>query len=557
MTTTASRRDTGGAARVAGRQSAGKPRSTITGTGTLVRFMLRRDRIKLPLWIGGLGLYIIYIGAALPQLAPDEAGLAGAAILFESPVGRMWVGPAFGMEAVTFERFFAAAYALYLHLLAALMNILLIARHTRAEEQSGRSEVLRANVVGRHAPLTAALVVAGIANAAATLIVIGLAIANGYAAEGSALVGLTMGLTGMTWAGITAVTVQLSANSRAAAGLAGGVLGVAFMIRALGDMLAVGGSALSWASPLGWGSQTAPYVYDRWWPLLLLIALTAVCVVAAFALQSRRDFGASMLAARSGRVDAPPSLGTPFGLAARLLRGSIIGWGSVIALFGIIDGAFAQAMLDAAEEMPPLLMEVFGEGLAEGYVAFLAAFSGYMTAAYVVFAVQGLVVEEARGRAEAILATPTSRSAWAGSHFGVVALGGALIMLVTGLLTGLAIGAVTGDWAAVGQSVWAHLNMVPGVLVVVGVSALIFGWVPRALAIVGWALVGVIIFVGVFASLLDFPDWFLNLSPFSHLAQMPVEEFSFAPVLWLTLIAVAGVALGLVGLGRRQVVNKG
>ena len=128
MTTTASRRDAGGAARVAGPLSAGKPRSTITGTGTLVRFMLRRDRIKLPLWIGGLGLYIIYIGAALPQLAPDEAGLAGAAILFESPVGRMWVGPAFGMEAVTFERFFAAAYALYLHLLAALMNILLIAR---------------------------------------------------------------------------------------------------------------------------------------------------------------------------------------------------------------------------------------------------------------------------------------------------------------------------------------------------------------------------------------------------------------------------------------------
>ena len=116
-----------------------------------------------------------------------------------------------------FERFFAAAYALYLHLLAALMNILLIARHTRAEEQSGRSEVLRANVVGRHAPLTAALIVAGIANAAATLIVIGLAIANGYATEGSALVGVTMGLTGMAWAGITAVTVQLSANSRAAA----------------------------------------------------------------------------------------------------------------------------------------------------------------------------------------------------------------------------------------------------------------------------------------------------------------------------------------------------
>lgn len=524
-----------------------------------MRFMLRRDRVKLPLWIGGLGLYIIYIGAALPQLAPDEAGLAGAAILFDSPIGRMWVGPAFGMDAVTYERFFAGGYALYLYLLAALMNILLIARHTRAEEQTGRSEVLRANVVGRHAPLTAALIVAGIANAATALIVTGLAIGNGYAAEGSALVGVTMGLTGLAWAAITAVTVQLSTTSRTAAGLSGAALGVAFMVRALGDMLAVGGSALSWASPLGWGQQTAPYVYDRWWPLLLLVALTAACVPAAYALQSRRDFGAGMLAVRGGRVDAAPSLGTPFGLAARLLRGSIIGWGSVIALFGLIDGAFAQAMLDAAGEMPQMLVEMMGgaDGLAEGYVAFLAAFSGYMAAAYVVFAVQGLVGEELRGRAEAVLATPTSRTAWAGSHFGVVALGGALIMLVTGLATGVAIAAVTGDWAAVGQSVWAHLNMVPGMLVVVGVSALIFGWAPRALAVVGWALVGVIIFVGVFASLLDFPDWFLDLSPFSHLAQMPVEDFALAPVVWLTLIAAAGVALGLMGLGRRQVVNKG
>ncbi|NLI17847.1 MAG: hypothetical protein GX427_03435, partial [Actinomycetales bacterium] len=346
MATTTAPRATGDAGLASRRRRADSRRgTTVTGTGTLVRFMLRRDRVKLPLWIGGLGLYIIYIGAALPQLAPDEAGLAGAAILFDSPIGRMWVGPAFGMDAVTYERFFAGGYALYLYLLAALMNILLIARHTRAEEQTGRSEVLRANVVGRHAPLTAALIVAGIANAATALIVTGLAIGNGYAAEGSALVGVTMGLTGLAWAAITAVTVQLSTTSRTAAGLSGAALGVAFMVRALGDMLAVGGSALSWASPLGWGQQTAPYVYDRWWPLLLLVALTAACVPAAYALQSRRDFGAGMLAVRGGRVDAAPSLGTPFGLAARLLRGSIIGWGSVIALFGLIDGAFAQAML--------------------------------------------------------------------------------------------------------------------------------------------------------------------------------------------------------------------
>jgi ABC-2 type transport system permease protein len=561
MTTSTPRRHAGGTALEEDRRpprgrSAG--RGTVTGTRTLVLFMLRRDRIRLPLWVGGLGLYIIYIGAALPQLAPDEAGLAGSAMLFESPVGRMWVGPAFGMDEVTFERFFAAAYVLYVYILAALMNILLIARHTRAEEQSGRAEVVRANVVGRHAPLTAALIVAGVANVAAMVVVAGLAVANGYATEGSLLVGVATGLTGMAFAAITAVTVQLGATSRSAAGLAGGILGLAFMVRAVGDMLAVGGSALSWASPLGWASQTAPYVHDRWWPLLLLVLLGVACVTGAFALQSRRDLGASMLAVRPGRVDAAPSLGTPLGLAARLQRGAMIGWGVVIVLFGLVDGVFAQAMLDAAEEMPPLLLEVFGTGgLEAGYIAFLSSFSGYVTAAYVVFAVQALVTEESRGRAEILLATPTSRSAWAGSHFAVVALGSALILVVAGVVTGAAIGAVTGTWSAVADSTLAHLNMVPPTLVVIGVVAALFGWAPRLLVVVGWALVGLIIFVGVFASLVDLPQWVLDLSPFSHPAQLPVEDFSLLPLVWLTLLAAAGVAIGLVGLRRRQVVNRG
>jgi len=560
VTTSTRHRLDGGKAATTDRRPFGRSGGsrTLTGTRTLVLFMLRRDRIKLPLWVAGMGLYILYIGAALPQLASDEAGLTGAAMLFESPVGRMWVGPAFGMEDVTFERFFAAAYLLYLFVLVALMNILLIVRHTRAEEQSGRAEVVRANVVGRYAPLTAALLVATIANVAVALVVAGLTMGNGYAPAGSLLVGVTAGMTGMAFAAITAVTVQLSAASRAAAGLAGGVLGIAFMVRALGDMLAVGGSALSWASPLGWASQTAPYVHDRWWPLSLLVILGVACVAGALVLQRRRDLGAGIMAARSGRVAGAPWVGTPFGLAARLQRGATIGWGAVIVLFGLIDGLVTQAMLDAADQMPPLLKDVFGTGgLEEGYLAFLASFSGYVTAAYVVFAVQALVTEEARGRAEIILATPTSRSAWAGSHFAVVALGSALILLVTGLVTGVAVGAVTGNWSVLPDSICAHLNTVPAVLVVVGVSATVFGWAPRLLAVVGWALVGVIIFVGVFAALIDFPQWLLDLSPFSHPAQMPVEDVALLPLLWLTVLGLTGVIVGLVGLRRRQVVNKG
>lgn len=532
------------------------PRS-LTGTGALVRFMLRRDRLKLPAWLAGMGLFVLYVGAALPTVAPTEEALASTVPLFNQPVGRMFTGPGLGLEAPTYERFFAAGYVLYLFIVAALMNIMLVTRHTRAEEQSGRAELVRANVVGRHAALTAALVVALVTNVVAGAVVTGLAVANGFATTGSLLVGAATGLVGMAFAGVTAVTVQLSEYSRSAAGMAGAVLGVAFVLRALGDMIAVGGSTLSWTSPLGWGSQTGPYVLDRWWPLLLLVALVVVTVVLAFWLQSRRDLGAGLVAARPGRPEARPSLGTPLGLAARLQRSSGLAWGLAIVALGVVDGLFVQALLDSAADLPPAIHEIFGAGaLTDAYLAFLAVLTGYLASAYVVFAVQGLRAEEGRGRAETVLATPTSRAAWAGSHLAVISAWAVGILAAGGLLTGLAAAVVTGDGTLVGTTLLAHLNLIPAVLVVVGLCALLFGWAPVLLAPVAWALVGVMVLVGNFGTLLDLPQWLQDLSPLSHPAQVPVEDLEVAPLVVLVVLAAVGVVLGLVGLRRRQVLGR-
>jgi ABC-2 type transport system permease protein len=531
--------------------------ATTVGTGTLVPFMLRRDRIKLPAWVGGLGLFVVYIGAALPQLAATEDDLGAAVPLLQQPVGRMFAGPGYGLDAPTYERFFAGGYLLYLLLLAALMNIMLVTRHTRVEEQSGRGELVRANVTGRHAPLTAAWLTAATTNLLAVLVVAGLAVANGFATTGSLLIGASVGSVGMAFAGITAIAVQLSEYSRGAAGLAGIVLGAAFVLRAVGDMASVGGSALSWASPLGWGSQTAPYVLDRWWPLLLLLTTAAATIAIAYLLQARRDLGASLLASRPGRPEALPSLGSPWGLATRLQRGPALAWGTGIVAIGVVNGLFTQVMLDSAADLPAAMEEILGAaGLLDGYIVFLATFGGYLTAAYVVYAVQSLRAEEGHGRAEAVLATPTSRSAWAGSHLGVIALTAIVIMFITGALTGMAGAAVTGDWSLVWTSVLAHLNLAPAVLLVLGACAVLFGWIPSLSGPVGWAVVAVMVFVGNFAPLLDAPQWVVDLSPLSHPAQVPVGDVQATPLLVLTALTIGSVAVGLLGLRQRQVAGR-
>ena len=528
--------------------------SSLAGLGPLLRLVLRRDRIRLPAWIAGHGLLVLYIGSALPQLAPRVEDLRNLTVMFAQPVGRMFTGPAFGLENPTYERFFAAGHAPYLFILAALMNIFLITRHTRGEEQSGRAELIRASVTGRHTALTAALLVAALANTLTAVLVTGLAVVVGYAAAGSVLIGTATGLTGMVFAGIAAVTSQLTEFSRTATGTAGIVLAIAFVLRALGDMVAVGGSTLSWASPLGWATQTAAYVHDRWAPLALSAALALVAMALAFALQRRRDFGAGFVATRPGTARARPWLGSPLGLAARLQRGGLLGWGTAILLLGIVDGSFTQAMIDAADGMPDELSAVFGtEALVEGYTAFLGAFVIIFAAAFGVYAMQTLRTEEGSGRADTVLATPVGRISWSLSHVLVIAIGIVLIAAVTGLGTGLAAAVVTEDAALVGDILLSHLAVVPAALAGLGLCTAVFGWLPRLMAPAGWVLVAVMGIVDMFAELLDLPDWFRALSPLHHLAGIPVEDFALTPFLVVTGVAVALVAVGLLGLRRRQV----
>ena len=528
--------------------------SPVTGVGTLVGFMLRRDKVRLPSWVAGFALFMLYLAAAIPAAYGVEEDLAGAASMFSDPVGRLIVGPGHGFDAPSLERFVTNGYGLYFMLLVALMSILTVVRHTRLEEQAGRAELVRASVVGPHAGLAAAMLVTLLYEVAVSLAMVPvMLVVGGFGLGGSLLFAASVGAVGLAFGGLTAVTAQLSEYSRGAAGMAGIGLGIAFVLRAGGDMVRQGGSLLSWFSPLGWGQQTAPFVLDRWWPLLLLLAFAALTTWVGFVLSIRRDVGASLYAVRAGRPRARPRLGTPLGLAARLQRASVIGWTASLFVSGILFGTFADLMRGAEEDLPEAFREIFGEGaFLDAYLAYMVGFMAYLVAAFAVLAMQGLRAEETRGRAEPLLATPMSRTAWLGSNL-LVAAGGVLAaMVATGLGTALGVGIVTGDWSRFGQLTAAHANFVPPVWVVLGVATLLFGLAPRlvpaASALVGYALV-----VGTFGPLLDLPQALFGVSPFDHPSQMPLEVFAAVPFLVLTGLAVLLALAGVLAFRRREI----
>ncbi len=522
----------------------------LVGTFKLVRLMLRRDRVKLPAWAGGTGLLALYLVALLPVAYGESMdAIVG---LFGDPVGRLVTGPGYGFDDPSFGQLIANGYGLYFLLTSALMSILLVVRHTRVEEQRGRAELIRANVVGSHAQLSAALIVAVITNAVASFLVAAMMLAYGYAAGPTVLFAASIGAVGLAFAGVAAITVQLTESSRAAAGMAGAVIGAAFVLRAGGDMAEVGGNVLSWLSPLGWGSQSAPFVLDRWWPLGLAIGFAVLTSAVGFVLSTHRDVGAGLFAARSGRSEAAPWLRSPVALAWRLQRSSILWWAAALAVSGVVFGAFGDGLSGLGDVS--VFEEVFGstQDIISGYLSFMAVYMSYVVGIFAVLAVQGLRSEETGHLAAPVLAAPVSRTRWMGSYLTVSALAVVALQAITGFTTGLGTASVTGESSYVWDLTLAHLAHTPAVLVVLGVAALLYGLLPKAVSW-AWAVLAYGMFVGTYGALANLPDIAFEISPFAHIAQYPLEQFTLTPFAVLSLLAIALTVVGLIGFRGRGI----
>lgn len=293
----------------------------MTGTGQLVRLILRRDRVILPLWVFLLGLLPqVYIAGFEKLFVTDAeridyARISGANAGFAGLYGPL-SGDSLG-ELVVWR----AGFVPVMIGLAALLTVI---RHTRAEEEAGRSDLIRATVVGRWAQPAAALLVTMTGGLVMGLIVAGSMIGAGEPVEGSLAFGTLFTLSAWLFAGVAAIAAQLTSSARGARMIAVLVLGVSYVLRMGGDISAVGDGRLewlSWLSPLGWVQKIVPYGDDNWWPALLALLVTLVTVPVAFALLSRRDLGAGLLASRLGPAHAGTGLSSPLGLAWRLHRG--------------------------------------------------------------------------------------------------------------------------------------------------------------------------------------------------------------------------------------------
>jgi len=189
--------------------------------------------------------------------------------------------------------------------------------------------------------------------------------------------------------------------------------------------------------------------------------------------------------------------------------------------------------------------------MLDGYLDTMALFDALIVVVFVILGVQSLRGEETAGRAEPVLATATGRVAWMGGYLLVLAAGVAALLAVVGLALGVASAVSVGEIDYVWTILRAHLAYVPAVWTVLAVAACLYGILPLAVGAV-WALFGFAMIIGTFGPLMDLPRWVHDLSPFEHIARLPMDTLSWTPLIVLTIVALAVSAIGLAGFRHRD-----
>jgi ABC-2 type transport system permease protein len=532
--------------------------NSLTGSLPLAKLAARRDRIMLPAWIYVLALLMVSTGYSFKKLykTPQSRAAVYSGIVHDPTVLALG-GPLYGSSvgALTVYKYGAISA-----LAAGLMSIFIVIRHTRADEESGRLELIGSTAVGRRAPLAVGVLLGAAANCVLALLMgAGLA-AIGLPPGGAFAIGLAVGTCGLVFVGVAAVTAQLSASARGARAIAICVLAASYLVMSAGAAAGSHGGTrwLLWASPIGWATQVQAFAGDRWAVLVLPVACAVVVTVVAAVLAARRDLGTGLLPDRPGPATASAWLRSPLAIVWRQQRAGLVGWavGALVAgaAFGSIAGNIGS-LLGSGTGLRSAVARLGGQsGLTDAYLAATMGIMGLAAAGYAISVVLRLRSDETAGRAEPVLAAAVGRVRWAAGSLTVAAAGAAVVLAATGLGAGVSYGLRGGDTGTqLPRLLGAALAQWPAVLAVTAVAVAVFGLLPGSSVAVGWTALGAAAVVTLLGPTLRLAQWIQDISPFTHVPKLPGGTVSAAALAWLCVTALALGAAGLAGLRRRDI----
>lgn len=515
-------------------------------TAALSRFILRQERIRIPIWFIILLLLTTAIAISFTDIYPTELERQAMAATATNPAMVAMIGHGYGLDNFTYGAIFTNQMLMFTAIAIAVMSMLLVARHTRSDEEHGRIELIRSLPTGRLSHLHATLLVAIGTNVILALLV-GISLfalrIESMDLNGSLLYGAALGATGIFFAAITAIFAQLSENGRGTIGLSFAILIAAYLIRAIGD---VSNETLSFISPLGLIMRSEAYVSNYWWPIIVIIIVSLAIMILAYYLNAIRDLEAGFIPAKPGKRHASRFLQTPFGLAVRLQRTALISWGIGIFVLGTAYGSVfgdLDSFIDSLDFIDQLILMDSEFSLAEQLLAVIMSVMAMFCTIPTLMVMNKLHGEEQHNRIEHLLGRAVSRYKLVSSYFITALLTSVIMLFLNALGFWSAASAVMDDPISFGTFFTAAFAYLPALWVMISISLLLIGMWPRATS-ANWLYLFYTFIVVYLGGLLQFPEWLAKITPFGYIPQYPTEEISVITLLILTAVAAILVILG-------------
>jgi ABC-2 type transport system permease protein len=520
--------------------------------GTLARRAFRDARTRTIAFGYLFAIYAYIQPVGYRQAYPTPADRLGFAHSFASNDAlRLFYGYPYNL--LTVGGYCAWRVGGTLAILAAVFGLLAAVRALRAEEDTGRMELVLAGPVGRGTAFGAAL---GAGAAGIAILWLGeLAgfLAGGLPAGGSAYLALASVSVAPVFVGVGALASQLAPTRRVALELGGAIVALSLLLRVIGDTSTSAGW-LRWATPLGWAEQLRPFTGAQPLVLLLPAATSAALLLLAARIAARRDLGTGLLPARDSAAPRLGLLSSPAAHALRSERATLIVWVAGTGAFAFILGMIATSVSSAGiskatrEEIAKL-----GSGsilTPAGYLAFVFIFFVLAVSLFACAQVGAARQEESEERLETLLALPVGRSRWLGGRLVLAACASLVLALAAGALA-WAGAASQGVQISLPRMLEAGANCLPVALLFLGIAALAYALAPRASAGIAYGLVAVAFLWDLFGALLDVPKWLVELTPFAHVGLVPAQPFRGGAAAIMVAIGLLA-ALAALGAFRRR-----